>query len=438
MALLDNVISLFITEGINMYVVKKPKTPINSIVEVPGSKSITNRALLLASLADGKSVLTNALFSDDTRHFMGCLRTLGYNLDIDENAKKVTLTGGKPISNAEINVGSAGTGARFITAMLSHFKGEYKINASEQMKARPMKPLFDLLIKLGAKIEYLEKEGFLPIRLYGSDLSGGSIELDFGKSSQYLSALLLSGSLFKKPLYIKPVGKETSKSYVDMTIKMIRGFGGDIDIKNDVYGITGTRLSATNYTIEPDVSSACYFYAAAALTGGSVLIKNVHLSSIQGDIRFLFILQKIGCRVIETETGVRVYGPEDRVLKSIEVDMNNCSDQTMTLAALAIFANSPTHITNIDHIQYQESNRINAIITEFDKMGIKCDRTKQGLLIYPGKPKPACLETYNDHRLAMAFSLIGLRAEGIKIINPDCISKTFENYFDIFSEITGN
>lgn len=420
-----------------MYHVKPVEKPVIGSVEVPGSKSITNRALLLAGISNGKSTLRNVLFSDDSRHFIACLQSLGYKVEVDEKGKSVSVVGGRPCAKAKINVGSAGTGARFLTAMLSHFEGEYFINASEQMKARPMKPLLEVLEKLGAKITYSEKEGFLPITLLGKRLSGGEIDMVGGEqSSQFLSALLLSGNLFENPLIINPIGKEASKSYIGITMKMINAFGGNVVFDGNRYIVKPSVYTARDYLIEPDVSSACYFFAMAALTGGSVEVKHVHLSSMQGDIEFLEILKQLGCKIEETDNGTRVTGPANGEYSGIEVNMNNCSDQVMTLVALAIFAKSPTHITDIDHMQYQESNRIVAIMTELKKMGIRCERISDGIIIYPGSPKPTEVESYEDHRMAMAFSLVGLGAKGITIINPECTAKTFENYFDVFEDIT--
>jgi len=232
-----------------------------------------------------------------------------------------------------------------LTAYLSHFQGEYIINASEQMKARPMKPLLDVLNYLNTKIEFLEKEGYLPIKMIGSPFESGEIELLSDQSSQYLSALLLSGNLYRQ-FKIRPKGKEIAKSYIAMTLKMIDTFGGRASFEDGEYIVRHSEYTAQEYIIEPDVSSACYFYAIAALTGGSVTVKNVHLSSIQGDIKFLNILKQLGCEVIETTQGVQVNGKSKGKYNGIEVDMNDCSDQTMTLVALAIFAESPTYINN--------------------------------------------------------------------------------------------
>ena len=411
--------------------------PVGCTVEVPGSKSITNRALLLASMAQGKSVLTNVLFSDDSRSFMDCLHKLGYEIEIHEDQKRVELCGGLPKKEARINVRSAGTTARFITALLATCEGEYVIESSEQMKSRPMKPLLDALASLGCAVVCMEEEGFLPYTLFGGQLAGGEVRLESEQSSQFTSALLMTGCRHKEDLTIRPTGKETAKSYIDITLKMMEQFGVYANRTDDgAYVVkAGQAYKSRAYSIEPDVSSSCYFYSAAALTGGCVLVRGVNGSSMQGDIKFLDILKRLGCTVNETNEGIALKGAAGGNYEGIDVDMNDCSDQAITLAALAPFASSPTHIRNIQHIKHQESNRIHAVLTELTKMGIKCAQTDNGIIIHPGSPKPSMVETYDDHRMAMAFSLIGLRAEGIRIKNPSCTSKTFENFFDAFSQL---
>lgn len=424
----------------SIYEVKPLTTPINLELEVPGSKSITNRALLLASLADGTSNLSGVLFSDDSRHFIGCLKDLGYGLEVNENNRTVKINGRNgniPKKNASVYVGSAGTAARFITAALALSEGEYTVNASEQMKARPMKPLFDVLIKLGHQVTYIEKEGFLPCVIKGGNLKGGDVYINSECSSQFISALLMTGCFYEEGLRIHIEGKSIREAYINITIAMMEQFGVNV-VKEDtgVYSVApNQKYKAKDYQIEPDVSSACYFYAMAALTGGTTLVENIYYSSLQGDIKLLDILKQLGCTVTETYKGILVKGPKDGYY-GLEVDMNDFSDQTMTVAALATFAYSKTVIKNVAHIRLQESNRILAIVTELNKMGINCIETEDGLIINPGTPKPSLVETYEDHRMAMAFSLIGLRVKGVKINNPACTSKTFENYFDIFDSIT--
>jgi 3-phosphoshikimate 1-carboxyvinyltransferase len=419
---------------VEIYTVTPRSSPIDAIVEVPGSKSITNRALLLGAIAEGESVLHNVLFSGDTRSFLCCLEALGYKPDIDEGAKSVALTGGPPVENASVNVGSAGTAARFLTAFLAASPGTFRIDSSEQMRKRPMKPLFDALTGLGCSVAYGGREGYLPVTLRGSRLRGGEARLSAGMSSQFTSALLMTGVLHRRDLLVVPTGREISKSYIGITLAMMRQFGVEAAVTAGGYAVpAGQSYKARCYRIEPDVSGACYFYAAAALTGGSVTVKNVFKDSMQGDIEFLSILEQMGCEVTETPEGVRVAGSGR--LTGVDADMNDCSDQTMTLCALAPFAETPTTVRNVSHIRHQESDRLTAIAAELRRLGIRCEETEDGLTVYPGTPKPALVRTYDDHRMAMAFSLIGLRCEGIRIENPGCVAKTFENYFELFESL---
>lgn len=418
------------------YQVRKLQKPISFKVEIPGSKSITNRALLLASMADGESTLKHVLFSDDSRSFLDCLEKLGYELSINEKDQVVKLKGGLPNQNAAINVRSAGTTARFLTAFLSAAGGEYDIKSSEQMAKRPMKPLCETLEKLGVDFTYHGQEYFLPFRLKSAACKGGEVELFAEQSSQFLSALLMTGHLYENGLTIHHTGKEIAKPYIDMTIKMIEQFGGSVAKEGQTYHVSHAGpYRPLTYLIEPDVSGACYFFAMAVLTGGSILVKDIHVESLQGDIRFLDILKMLGAKIKDTDAGITLQGPADGCYNGIDIDLNDCSDQTMTLAALAVFAKTPTVIRNIGHIRLQESDRIHAIVTELKKMGITCKEADDSITIWPGIPGPAEIDTYNDHRMAMAFSLIGLKADRIVINDPDCTAKTFENYFELLDDV---
>lgn len=425
------------------YKVKKLEKPIDWGVEVPGSKSMTNRALLMAALADGKTLLKGVLFSDDSRNFLGSLKSLGFEVDINEKEKTVAVTGlnGKlPVKEGEIYVGSAGTAARFLTAMLGMAEGKFIIQASEQMKKRPMKPLFDVLMSMGAKISYLENEGFLPIQIEGIDTGNAcedecNVKLDISKSTQFLSALMLVSPIIKQGLNIEITSEKKDGSYIRITRKMMEQLGAKVDFDGNNYHMkAGISYTAGEYQIEPDVSAACYFYAAAALTGGKALVKNVNYSCMQGDLKFLGVLEKIGCKINETPEGIQVIGSDK--ISGITIDMNDFSDQTMTLAALAPFAESTVRIENIGHIRGQESDRIHAISTELTRLGIACKEEESAITIDPGTPNPAVIQTYDDHRMAMAFSLIGLRTEGIEIADPQCCKKTFEEYFEVLDELT--
>ncbi len=411
----------------------KPLSPIQ--VYVPGSKSITNRALLLATLADGESTLEGALFSDDSRHFLKCIQDLGFDTEVDEEKRTVKVTGHGghvPLSEASQYVGSAGTAARFLTAYLGVANGTYHMDASEQMRKRPMAPLLTALQELGCEIVFEEKQGYFPFTIHSHGFSKDRITVDIEHSSQFLSALMIASCLAPHTMTIQIKGTH-GMSYIHLTQKMMEQFGIATQHPSDDLFIIehGQHYTARNYQIEPDVSAACYFYALAPLLQISMLVNHVHFDSLQGDIAFLRILEKMGCGLEDTPEGIIVSPPESGTYQGIDVDMSACSDQAITLAALAPFATSPTTIRNIGHIRYQESNRMSAIVTELGKMGIVCNESEHNLTIYPGPPKAAIIDTYDDHRMAMGMSLVGLRAEGIVINDPNCCRKTFENYFEV-------
>ncbi len=410
----------------------------NILVSVPGSKSITNRALLLAMLAEGESTLAGALFSDDSRHFLNCLNTLGFETLADEKnclIKVTGLAGALPCKEASLYVGSAGTAARFLTACLGVLPGTFHMDASGQMKKRPMAPLLSSLKKLGCEISFAEQEGFFPFTLRGHGFSKDNICIDINSSSQFLSALLIAAGLSPADMTIQVKGTH-GMAYIDMTTKMMAQFGVTVKkLPDGTFLIpTGQHYKALSYSVEPDVSAACYFYALAAILGSSVTVNGVYKNSLQGDVYFLHILEEMGCTVTEGAEGLCLTGPAKGMLKGITVDMSACSDQAITLAAIAPFANSPVTINGIGHIRHQESDRIGAITENLTAMGISCTAHADGLTIYPGTPKPALIHTHDDHRLAMGFSLTGLRAEGIVIENPGCCKKTFENYFEVLED----
>lgn len=427
----------------SQYEVKTINHPLDCTVDVPGSKSITNRALLMAALANGKSVLNGVLFSNDSRYFLTSLISLGYIIEVNEVENYVAINGHGadiPKKNATIDVGSAGTAARFLTAMLALSDGEYVINASEQMKKRPMLPLFEALTAMGAEFTFIEKNGHLPVKVKGAAFNGAvpasEVDIDISESTQFLSALLMVAPMLENGLKINITSKKTEGSYIKITTKMMHQFGCDTLHEGSVYEIpAGQTYMAETYLIEPDVSAACYFYAAAALTGGHVLVKNVHSTSMQGDMKFLDVLKQMGCVIREEREGIYVTGPENGQYSGVDVDMNDFSDQTMTLAAIAPFAKTPTYIKNIGHIRLQESDRIHAIVTELTRVGIKVEEEQDAIRIHPGTPHAALIQTYDDHRMAMAFALIGLKCEGIVIDNCECCGKTFENYFSVLDSL---
>lgn len=414
-------------------------------VTVPGSKSITNRALLLATLAEGISTLRGVLFSDDSRHFLKCIQDLGFETTVEEETKVITVQGhggSVPKKEASQYVGSAGTAARFLTAYLGISQGTYHMDASQQMRKRPMAPLLHSLEELGCEIVYPDgsdsKEGFFPFTLHSKGFGKNEISVDIEHSSQFLSALLIASCLADDDFTIKIIGTH-GMAYIQMTCQMMKQFGVVAEqTAPDTFVIRkGQSYQALDYQVEPDVSAACYFYAMVPLLHIPVLVRHVHFDSLQGDVAFLRILEQMGCTATDTEEGILLTPPRTTSFPGVTVDMSTCSDQAITLAAIAPFADSPTTINGIGHIRFQESNRIQAIVTELGKMGIRCEETESSITIYPGSPKPSLVETYDDHRMAMGFSLIGLRSEGIVINDPGCCRKTFENYFELLDEVIG-
>lgn len=408
------------------------------IAEVPGSKSITNRALLLATLAKGKSILQGALFSDDSRHFLKCVQDLGVEVYENEGEKRIEIIGqgGEiPRKEASLYVGSAGTAARFLTACLGVSRGCYHLDASPQMRRRPMAPLLACLKDMGCQVLCEGEEGCFPFTLRGTGFEKHKITVDIGDSSQFLSGLLIAAVLDGKRVQIQVQGSH-GMAYIYMTEQMMRQFGVQVEEAEDRCFIIpeGQQYQPRNYQIEPDVSAACYFYGMAPLLGRKVQVKHVHLQSLQGDVEFLRILERMGCQVKEDPNGIWVMGPPKGKFHGVEADMSSCSDQAITLAALAPFGDSPTRISGIGHIRFQESDRMKAIVTELRRLGIPCEMEEDSLKIYPGSPRSGIVKTYEDHRMAMGFSLIGLRAKGIVIEDPLCCRKTFENYFDVLEE----
>lgn len=404
-------------------------------VDVPGSKSITNRALLIAALAEGKSVLRGVLFSDDSRHFLQALTDLGFEVEIDEENAVVTIVGCGgmiPKSDAQINVGSAGTAARFLTAYLGLSKGSYHIDSSEQMKKRPMQELLMALEDLGAQISFKEEEYHFPFVIGNDGVGRHEVTIDVDKSSQFLSALLIASVLFHEDFTIHVKGHH-GMSYVKMTIAMMEQFGVKVDcLADDTFCISGdASYTARDYRIEPDVSAAAYFYAMAPVLSVPASVRHVHWKSLQGDITFLHVLEAMGCGSVELEDGITIYPPQEGLCGGT-FDLSAFSDQALTLAAISCFAKSPVTIEGIGHIRYQECDRLHAIVSNLTSLGIVCEEIDEGTIcIHPGKPKACEIETYEDHRVAMSFAIPGLVTPGVVILDPGCCRKTFEHYFDV-------
>ena len=414
------------------------RKPLDATIEVPGSKSYTNRALLVAAMARGVSTLTGALFSDDTHYMSASLRKLGVKIDADEKQARFDVhgNGGEiPVSEADLYIGNSGTTSRSLTAYVSLGHGKFVIDGDEPMRySRPIADLLDALRQIGGSARTQFENGHLPVIVEANGLTGGKTQLDISKSSQFLTALLLIAPYAKNGMEIEVLGNRTMP-YIDITRSVMAAFG--VQVVSEDYKFFriegGQQYQPRTYNIEPDASNASYFFAAAALTGGRVTVQHLNLDSAQGDLQFVYILEQMGCQTTVSNTGITVTGP--RQLKGIDVDMRTISDTALTLAAIAPFADSKVTIRNIEHTRWQETDRIHAMVTELRKLGVPVLEHQDGLEISPAPITPAAIDTYEDHRVAMAFSLVGLKTPGIQINNPECVSKTFPNYFQVFEQL---
>lgn len=414
--------------------------PVDGVARPPGSKSYTNRALVLAALARGESVLDGALFSDDTEHMAAALRALGLRVVASPGEARFSVTGGGgtvPQPRAKVFVNNAGTAARFVTAMLALGQGTYELDGNAAMRTRPIQPLLDALAVLGGDAVSLSGNGCPPIRVNGAGLEGGTARLPGGVSSQYFSALLMVAPYARRGITLEVDGELVSKPYMLMTAQAMGAFG--VELERDGFrqfrvapgpGYTGTR-----YDVEPDASAASYFFAAAAITGGRAVVRGLGTGSLQGDLGFVRVLERMGCRVRQTVSETEVIAPEGP-LRGIEVDMADLSDTAQTLAAVAPFADGPTRVTGIGFIRRKETNRVAAVVNELSRLGVRAEEEPDGFVVHPGPVRPARIETYDDHRMAMSFALIGLRARGVEILNPRCVAKTFPDYFQALASFT--
>ena len=421
--------------------------PLNATVRVPGSKSLTNRALLIASLANGTTHLTNALFSDDSRYFAKALQILGFDVQLDEANHSMTVTGmgGKiPAKKAELFIGNAGTAARFLSAFLTLGNGEYILDGEPRMRERPIGDLVEALEQLGCDIQPLQKAASRggkqicpPVKITASGLKGGKTKIAGDISSQFLSALLMVAPYSKNPIEITLSTDLNSKPYADMTISIMKDFGVEIErsgYKSFKVSPSNYQLPITNYPIESDASAASYFFAAPAICGGTVKVENISRNSVQGDVAFVDVLKQMGCTVEENDNSILV--TRNSSLHGVDIDMRDIPDTAQTLAAVAPFASSPTRIRGIASARVKETDRVHATCAELDRLGVRVEEHEDGMTIYPvEKMRSASIQTYNDHRMAMAFSLIGLRFDGVTIENPSCVSKTFPNFFEVLESL---
>ena len=406
-------------------------------VSVPASKSITNRALLLAALSRGTVALTGGALSEDTRAFLNCLVALGIRVERRENTLLVFGCGGNiPEKRASINVESAGTAARFLTVALAFCGGDYMLDASEQMKRRPMKEILDLLREAGVQIECLEEADRFPFRLRSGGITASSITADTEKSSQYASALLMAAGALDHPFTLRLTGPRTHGSYIGITLRLLTAFNVPFERKGDEIVVSPSDNPPAHYEIEPDVSGACYFYALSLLFRTRVLVRGVQQDSMQGDMKFLDLLKDKGVRFTQTDEGLLADGRSVASFGGFDADMKDFSDQALTVAALAPFATSETHIRNVGHIRLQECDRMQAITVNLNALGVPAEISGDDIVIRPAPVRGGTVQTFGDHRVAMAFALIGLKTGNVTIENPACCKKTFENYFELLDELT--
>lgn len=407
-----------------------PTGPISATVELPGSKSITNRALMVAALADGPSTLTGVLDADDTRAMVGVLVALGARI---EPAAPTTLTvsAGVDLDTGPTAVSArmSGTTARFALPLLALGRYPHRLDAHEQMRARPMGPSLDALGHLGATVTVAAEDAsqHLPVIVTGP-LRTGQVHVAGDTSSQFVSGLLLVAPCVDGGLSVTIDGDLVSRPYVDLTVGLMEAFGARVAVDGQTWTVAGTGYVGRDHDIEPDASAASYAWAAGLLTGGAVTVPGLHRRSLQGDVGVVDVFEAMGARVAWHDDAITVAAGDG--LRGVDVDMAHISDTVMTVAVVAACASGPTTIRNIGFIRHKETDRMAATVTELRRCGVDATATDEDLVIRPGPIQPAVIKTYDDHRMAMSFSLLGLVAPGIAIADPDCVAKTFPGYWD--------
>lgn len=385
----------------------------NFDVRVPGSKSLTNRALICAALAEGTSELHGASLSDDSRRLVECLRRAGVGIAEGPDLLRVEGTGRVPATRGEFYVGNAGTAMRFLTAYLALGEGHYTVDGDERMRERPIGDLVDALTHLGCRIRYGGTHGCPPLILDARGLDGGRVRVKADTSSQFVSALLLVSPRARTPIDLEIV-EAVSEPYIEMTRSVLRAFAN----------------GPCAYRVEADAASANYFLAAAAATRGRSIVRGIGRDTVQGEIRFVDVLEKMGCAVTRGADFFEVRGGD---LRGVDVDMNAIPDSVQTLAAIAIFAKGATRIRNVANLRVKETDRISALARELRKLGATVEEFPDGLSIEPGRITPASIATYRDHRMAMSFAIAALAVPGIAIENPECVSKSFPGFFEMLT-----
>ena len=403
--------------------------PPDATIRVPGSKSVTNRALIIAALAQGHSRILNPLFSDDSFWLMNALVRLGIGVSADGERGEIYISGQSGeihASGVDLFVGNAGTVARFLPPVLALGRGPYTVDGVPRMRERPVEDLVDAMRQLGAAVEYVGEVAKFPLTIKGGGIPGGEARVSASKSSQFISGLLMASPYAETPVTLHPEGRK-EWPYVGITVALMQAFGVEVVEANGRFIVAPAMYSSREYEVEPDASGASYFMAAAAVTGGRVRIPGLGSSSPQGDLRFAGVLHDMGCRVEITPDFIEVQGPDH--LQGVEVDMNAFSDTMITLSAIAPFATTPTTIKNIAHTRLQETDRLSAVAIELNRLGIKTQSTPSSICIIPDQVQSGVVRTYGDHRIAMAFAVTGLVASGIRIENPGCVTKTFPGFF---------
>jgi 3-phosphoshikimate 1-carboxyvinyltransferase len=408
----------------------QPAGPIHGTIRPPGSKSLTNRALVCAALGAGESVLSGVLQSEDTRVMIEALRQLGITLEHDLKSRTIRVSGCNghpPAVEANLFTANSGTTVRFLTALVTLGHGRFRLDGAPRMRERPVQDLLDALTQLGAKARSELANGCPPVQVEACGLRGGRASIAGDISSQFLSGLLMAAACAENPVELLLRGRLVSQPYVTMTAAVMAAFGVEVDVQSGCFIVpAGRGYHGRHYEIEPDASAASYFFAASAITGGKITVEGLSRRSLQGDVAFCDCLEKMGCTVEYAENEITVCGGK---LRGIEVDMNAISDTVQTLSAAALLADGPTTITGVAHIRHKETDRIHALAVELRKIGAGVEERPDGLRIIPGKLRGAKIETYNDHRMAMSMALVGLAVPGIIILDPQCTAKTYPDFF---------
>ncbi len=407
-------------------------------ISLPGSKSYTHRFLIAAALSSGWCRIINCLESEDTRCTLQALEQMGVKAKKGPGFYDIQGCGGRlrPVSKP-IDVANSGTSMRLLAGVAALGESPYVLTGSSRMQERPVQDLLEGLRQIGVEAVSLNADGCPPIRINGKAGVGGTLSLDCSISSQYLSALLLMAPLTRDGLAIHVNKGPVSKPYIDMTIDVLHRFGINAERREYAYfSVAGGRsYQSGTYTVEPDASQAGYFWAAAAITGAAVTVKAISRTSLQGDVRFLKVLEQMGCRVEDLPEGIAVKGPEAGDLSPVAVSMGDMPDLVPTLAVVAAFARGETIIRDVGHLRAKESDRLAAVQAELVKMGISARTRGDALLIAGGRPNGAEIETYNDHRMAMSFAVAGLRTPGIAIQNEACVAKSFPGFWEVFDRL---